>query len=211
MSERASEELRRILTTSIDDYSEKYQLNFLKFLTLSVVRYGLLEDCKDVFSVYETIRDSPIRKSEDYRVAVSLLRHFLEITGCKQAAKLSAHCCEEFNLTSYAPSVSSYQLLFCLACKLVKNENYNRLFESIDAKKLSKPKYDLLDVTSPVELFQSMICKESLHPGNPKLLKQEIVAILEDAQLEQELEFVQHYISHSDGMLPHVLILQLSL
>lgn len=202
MSERAFEELHKILTTITNDYSEKYQLNFLKFLAQSVAQYGLLENCSDVFSVYETIRDSPIRKSEDYRIAVSLLRHFLEITGCEQAAKLSAHCSEEFDLASYTPSLASYQLLFCLACKLVNNENYDDLFESIDAKKLSKPKYDLLDVKSPVELFQSMICKETLHPDNPTLLKQELVEILEGAKLEQELKFV---ISHSNGMLPHML------
>ena len=202
MSERVSEEaFRRILTSINNDYSKKYQLSLLKFLAQSIVKCGLLETCTDVFGVYEKIRDSSICKSVNDHVAISFLRHFLQITGCKRAAELSAYCCEEFDLTAYASSLPSYQLLFCLACRLVKN--FDRFFRSIDAEKLSNSKHDLRDATSPVELFQSMICKETLHPSNPDLLEQELVAILEDAQLEQELEFVRHYFnfSHPQGML----------
>ena len=203
MSEDETEKAVRKLLTNIDgDYSRKYQLNLLKFLALSIpdVKYGQLESCNDVFDVYKKMRASPTLKSEDYRVAVSFLRHFLQITDCEGSTELSAHCCEAFDLTTYAPSLPSYQLLLCLANKLVKNENYDRLFKSIDKKKLSKPKYDLRDVTSPVELFQSMICKDTLHPSDPGLLKRELVEILKAPQLKQEQQFVQRNIP-SHGML----------
>lgn len=195
MSERVSEEAVKILLTNIDnDYSKKYQLNLLKFLAQSIVQYGLLESCSDVFGVYSKMLVSPTLKSKDYRVSLSLLRHFLQITGCEKAVELSAYCYEEFDLTTFAPSLPSYQFLLCLAYKLVKNEHYDRLLKSIDKRKLSKPKYDLHDVTSPVELFQSMILKGTLHPSDPDLLKRELVEILKAAQLKQELQFVQQNI-----------------
>ena len=195
MSEHVSEEVVNKLLTKIDgDYSKKYQLNLLKFMAQSVIEYGLLESCNDVFDVYRKMRVSPILKSEDYRVSLSLLRHFLQITSCEKAVELSAYCCKEFDLTTFAPSLPSYQLLLCLASKLVSNEHYDRLFKSIDKGKFSKPKYDLRDASSPVELFQSMILKGTLHPSDPNLLKQELEGILNAAQLKQELQFVQHNI-----------------
>ena len=196
MSDCISEEaLNEVLTDINNDYS-KNQLNFLKFLAQSVVKYGLLESCKDIFDVHRMIRDSSICKGENCRVKLSLLRHFLQVTGCEKATKLSAFCSEEFELTTYAPSLPSYQLLFSLASKLVRN--FEHFLFSIDTEKLDRSKDDLRVVPSPVELFQSMICKGSLHPGNPDMLKQELEEILSGAQLEHEL---QHYFSHPQGML----------
>jgi hypothetical protein len=194
-SEHVSDGALNALLTSID-YSRIYQLKLLKFVALSVIQYGLLESCSDVFDVYKTM----LVKDGDYHITVSLLRHFLQITGCLRATELSAHCCEEFDLTTCAPFLSSFHLLLCLAYKIDHNNNYNCLLESVDQSKLNKSKLDLRDAISAVELFQSMIFKETLHTGDPDSLKQELVAILEGAQLEQELNFVQCYFNQH-GML----------
>jgi hypothetical protein len=199
MSERVSEESLKVLLTSFDrDYSKTYHLPLLKFLALSVVKYGLLESCSDVFDVYEKMRDS--LKDEDYRVAVSLLRHFLQITACPRAMELSDHC-KKFDLITRAPSLPSYQLLLCLAYKIDRNDHYNRLFKSVDQRKFNKSKYDLRDAISAAELFQSMIFKGTLLPGNRDSLKQELVAILEGAKLEVELKYVQRYFNQQGILL----------
>ena len=194
MSEHVSEEALNSIFTNIDDYCV---LKLLKFVAHSVVKSGVLESCSCVLDVYRKIRDS--LKDEDYRVAVSFLRHFLQITGCPQATELSAHCCEEFDLTTRAPYLSSYHLLLRLAYKTDRNNNYSCLLESVDQSKLSKSKYELYDAISTVELFQSMIYKGTLHPDNINSLKQELAEILKGGQLQLELNFVQNY--NQQGML----------
>lgn len=194
MSENVPEEALNAIFTNIDDYCV---LKLLKFAAHSVVKYGVLESCSCVLDVYRKMRVS--LRDEDYRIAVSLLRHFLQITGCMQAAELSAHCCEEFDLTTCAPSLPSYHLLLCLAYRTDRNNNYDRLLESVDQSKLSKSKYELFDAISAVELFQSMIYKGTLHPDNIDSLKQELTVILKRGQLQLELNFVQH--CNQQGML----------
>ena len=190
MAESEPEELNKILSEIDKKYSKDYQLNLLKFLAESVVPCGRCESCTGVPEVYRMMRDYLARKGEVYRVAVSFLRHMLQITGCKQAKELNAHCCKDFDLTTLAPSLPSYQLLFCLADKLLEEKNDKHFFKCIDENKLNKPKYDL-HVTHPVYLFQSMICERTLDPSNLHSLKKELVTILEAAKLTEELKFLQ--------------------
>ena len=187
-----SEELNRILSTIDTYYSKNNQLNELKFLAQAVVPYGSqLDTCNSIPELYKMMRESHTLRCLDYRYTVSLLRHMLVATGCKQEDILQAHCHEKFDLAIITPSLPSYDLLLCVANNLLQNSsNYKHLLNSIDKKKLSKPKYD---ISSPVDLFQSMICEGTLDPSNLRSLKKELVVILKAAGLDGEVEVVQHW------------------
>ena len=183
-----SEELCGILATVT---TQKGQLNQLKFLAQAVVPYGSqLENCNSIPDLYKLMREcQTLQCSSDYRYAVSLLRHMLMVTGCNQDKKLQPHCHDGFNLVDTAPSLSFfYEPLLHLAEKLLQNSsNYKRLLNSVDKNKLGNSKYD---ISSPLDLFQSMICKGTLDPSNPHSLKK-LVTILEAAGLEDEAQLVR--------------------
>ena len=201
MSERVpkAEEAVTVILSNIDcQYSKEFHLDLLKFLVRSILPHGSVDKCEGIPEIYRTMRHSQALKHKDYRVTVSILRHFLQMTGCEQATELSGHCCKEFDLITVVPTLPSYQLLFCLAREILKNKNYERFLNSIDERKLNKSKHDLHNAE---EVFQSMIYKEALHPCTPSLLKEELEMLLEAAHLEQELQFVQHTMIISNGML----------
>ena len=179
-----SEELYRILST-IDVLKD--QLNKLKFLAQAVVPSGpQLENCNSIPELFKQLRESQSLQHLDYRYAVSLLRHMLASIGCNQGKKLQPHCHKEFNLAKTAPTlVFFYEPLLHSADRLLRNgSNYKYLLNSTDENMLSKPKSD---ISSPLDLFQSMICKGALDPGNPHSLKR-LVTILGAAGLENEAE-----------------------
>ena len=180
-----SEELYGILAT-ID--IQKDQLNKLKFLAQVVVPYGSrLENCNSIPELFKLMRESQALQCSDYRYAVSLLRHMLMVIGCNQDKKLQPHCHKEFD-SEKINSIPFYEPLVRLANKLLQNcSNYKRLLNSIDENKLSKSKSD---ISSPLDLLQSMICKGTLDPSNPHSLKI-FVTILEAAGLEDEAGLIQ--------------------
>ena len=179
-----SEELYGTLAT-ID--TQKDQLNKLKFLAQAVVPYGSrFENCNSIPELFKLMRESRALQRSDYRYAVSLLRHMLVVVGCNQDKKLQPYCHEKFDLAKTAPSLLFfYEPLLCLADKLLQNcSNYKRLLNSIDENKLSKSKSD---ISSPLDLFQSMIY---LDPSNPHSLNK-LVTILESAGLEDEAQLLR--------------------
>jgi hypothetical protein len=198
-----SDELHRILAT-IDVLKD--QLNKLKFLAQVVVPFSpRLENCNSIPELFDLIRQSQPLQRSDYRYAISLLRHMLVSIGCNQGKKLQPHCREEFDLAKVAPSLAVYEPLLRSADRLLQNgSNYKCLLNSIDDKMLSKPKSD---ISSPLDLFQSMICKGTLDPSNPHSLKL-LVTILGEAGLEDEAELFRNQ-SFQHGMcilaLPRVL------
>ena len=204
MDEHVSDGLEAVLS-AIDLYlSPLFQLNSLKFITQSVVPYGQLESCEGVSEVYRKMRDSQALKSEDQGVTISLLRHMLVVTGYKREKELNdldAYCSrEEIDLTMFAPSLLSYELLFQLANMLLENKSYRHFVESIDQEKLNEAKLNFF-VKHPVELFKSMIGNAILDPNDPTSLKKELVTTLSNDGLDKELVFVQSSFQHSSGML----------
>ena len=182
-----SEELNGILATIS---THKDQLDKLKFLAQAIVPSGpQLEGCNGISDLFNLMRESQALQCLDYCYAVSLLRHMFVVIRYNQDEKLQPYCREEFNVAKIAPSLSSfYEPLFHLANKLFQNNsNYKQLLNSTDENELSKPKSD---ISSPLDLFQSMICKGTLDPSNPRSLK-ELVTILELARLEDEARLVQ--------------------
>ena len=203
MSERvpnAEEELIAILSNTCIDrkFSKECHLDLLKFLVRSILPHGSVDKCEGIPEIYRTMRCSQALKREDYRVVVSILRHFLQMISCEEITELSDHCCAEFNLLTIVPALPSYQLLFCLAREILENKNYEYLLHSVDKKKLNKSKFDIHNIE---ELFQSMIYVDALHPCNPSLLKEELEMLLEDDRFKQELQFVQDTMIISHGML----------
>lgn len=182
-----SEELERTLTGIDNYYSRKYHLSMLKFLAQAIVSYGQLESCKSVPEVYKKISS----KCSDYHIAAALLRHMLRVTGYKKKETLQildAHCSEAFDLATVAPSLPFYELLLLLARQLHKNNNYEPFLQYIDESKLNKSKHD---VSSPVDLLQSMICKGTIDPNNICTLKEELITPLNDARMFDEAQFMQ--------------------
>lgn len=182
-----SEELQGILATISP---QKDQLSKLKFLVQAVVPYGSqLKNCNSIPELYKLMRESQALQRVDYRYAVSLLRHMLVVTGYNQDKILQPHCHEKFDLAETAPLLSLfYEPLLHLADKLLQNtSNYKRLLNSIDKNKLSKLKSD---ISSPLDLLQSMICKGTLDPSNPHSLIK-FVTILNAAGLGDEAQLVQ--------------------
>ena len=179
-----SEELYRILAT-IDVLKD--QLNKLKFLAQAVVPFGpQLENCNSIPELFKQLRESQSLQHLDYRYAVSLLRRMLVSIGCNQGKKLQPHCHEEFDLAKIASTlVIFYEPLLYSADRLLQNgSNYKCLLNSTDDNMLSKPKSD---ISSPLDLFQSMICKGTLDPRNLNSL----MKILGTAGLEDEAELLR--------------------
>lgn len=182
-----SEELYGILAI-IDVHKD--QLNKLKFLAQAVMPSGpQLENCNSIPELFKLLRESQPLQHLDYRNAVSLLRHMLVSIGCNQGKKLQPHCHEEFDLVKIAPTlVFFYEPLLHSADRLLRNgSNYKSLLNSTDEKMLSKLKSD---ISSPMDLFQSMICRGTLDPRNPHSLKS-LMTILGAAGLGDEAELFQ--------------------
>ena len=168
--------------------THKDQLDKLKFLARVVVPSSpQLEGCNGIPELFKLMRESQALQCLDYRYAVSLLRHMLVVVRCNQDKKLQLHCHIEFDVEKF-DSMPFYESLVQLANKLDQNSsNYERLLNSIDKNKLSKPKSD---ISSPLDLLQSMICRGILDPSNPQSLEA-LVIILGDAELEDEAELIQ--------------------
>ena len=204
MDEHVLDGLEAVLSAIDQCFSPLFELNSLKFITQSVVPCGQLESCEGVFEVYRKMRDSQALKFEGQGVTISLLRHMLVVTGYKREKELNdldAYCSrEEIDLTMFAPSLLSYELLFQLANMLLENKSYRHFVESIDQEKLNEAKLNFF-VKHPVELFKSMIGNAILDPNDPTSLKKELVTTLSNDGLDKELVFVQSSFQHSSGML----------
>ena len=177
-------------------FSRKYHIHMLKFLANSVVPFGLLESCTSVPEVYKKMKNSSVLRNFEESVVVALLRHMLHVTGYNKEKinLLNPHCSEEFELNTTAPSLRFYEILLLLAGKLVKNNHYREFLASVDENKLNKSRHD---ISSPVDLFQSMILKRTLDPDKYSTLN-EVIAILEACQgLSEESQFMRQSIHQS--------------
>ena len=199
-----SEELYGILAT-IDVHKD--QLKKLKFLAQAIVPSGpQLENCNSIPELFKLLRESQPLQRLDYRYAVSLLRRMLVSIGCNQGKKLQPHCHEEFNLAKTAPTlVFFYEPLLHSADRLLRNgSNYKCLLNSTDENMLSKPKSD---ISSPLDLFQSMIYRGTLDPRNLPSLNS-LMTILGTAGLEDEAELFRQ--SLQPGMYPSLVYAAIS-
>lgn len=181
-----SESIEAILSRIDSQYSRRYQLDMLKFLVQSVVKRSQLESCNSVPEVYKELE----KKCSNPRVAVALLRRMLRATGYEKEAELrslSDHCADEFDLKAVAPSLPFYELLLILAKKLHKNNNYQRFLHSIDDDKLNKSKHD---VSSPIDMLQSMIHKNTIAPDDVSTLNT-LAILLNDLEMLEEAKFLK--------------------
>ena len=193
-----SEELNGILTRIDNYYSRKYHMNMLTFLAQALVPYGQLEFCKSVPEVYNLIERSKILQDSDDGVAVAILRHMLHVTcyNKEETQALDAYCSKEFVLTSLVPSLRFYELLLIVACKLHMCDNYQNFLKSVPENKLNKSRHD---VSSPIDLFQSMICKGTLDPNNISTLEDEVIVLLEESGMTGEAQFMHRSLRCSTG------------
>ena len=192
-----SEPLEGILSIIDSQYSRKYHLDMLKFLAQSVVPHGQLQSCEGVPEVYRAIK----QKCSNDGIAVALLRHMLRVTGYKKQKELQsldAHCAKEFSLNTVAPSLAFYELLLLLAKKLHKNSNYKPFLDCIDETKLNKSKHD---VSSPLDLLQSMLHKRTISPDNHHSLRDELIVPLKSAGLMSEAQFMERSIRSCESIL----------
>ena len=192
-----SEDLDSVLTEIDIHFSRKYHIHMLKFLANSVVAHGLLEECNSVPTVYKKMTESKTLRNHKESVAVALLRHMLHVTGYKREKinLLDAYCSEEFVLTTVAPSLPFYEVLLLLASKLVKNNHYKEFLSSVDENKLNKSRHD---ISSPVDLFQSMILEKTLDPDKFSTLN-EVVTMLEASGMTEESQFMRQSIFNQSG------------
>lgn len=198
---RMPKDLDRVLTDIDNYYSRKYHIILLKFLAQCVVPYGQIEPCDSVHKVYEKIKESNALRSNhrlNDRHAVALLRHMIQVTlGSKddfeeEMKDLGVHCCtaEEFSLIDVAPSLPFLELLLILTSKLLKNNHYKDFLVAVEERKLNKSRHD---ISSPVDLFQSMILKGTLVKGDYSSLKKEVIPILEENRMTEEVEFMRKH------------------
>ena len=177
------------------DSDFKHQLDRLKFLAQAVVPYNSqLQSCSSVLEVYQIVEDC--LNCDDHRIAASLIKHMLMVTGDEELRITNVHCFDEFDLKTVAPLLPSYKLLLRVANMLQNQCNNDKfLLKSIDESKLDRSKVDI-SPDSPMDLFQSMICKGSLDPSNIQLLEMDLLAILEAAKLEDDLQFLRSRCNH---------------
>lgn len=192
---KMSGELNGVLTRIDNYYSRKYHMDMLKFLAQALVPYGQLEFCKSVPEVYNVIKRSRILQDSDDGVAVAILRYMLHVThyNKEETHNLDAHCSEDFVLTSLVPSLRFYELLLILACRLHMSDSYKDFLKSVPENKLNKSRHD---VSSPVDLFQSMICKGTLDPNDISTLN-EVINILEASGMSDEAQFMNRSLQSS--------------
>ena len=180
----ADHDLLRKLLTRIANYYPKKCMRMLRFLTQAVyVSYEQLGDCVSVTEIYDKIVESG--HLSDTASAVALLRYMLCITGYHREndlRELDVHCAEEFSLSSRLPRLPFYERLLVLSSKLLKDGRFERFKSAIDEDKLNKSKQDL---SSPMDLFQSMIYKGTLDPDNYSTLKNEVVPLLEQCAVTE--------------------------
>lgn len=179
------EEVEKLLSKIDSHYSKRVQLKMLIFLAQAIVPIEQLEQCQGVPEVYRKIET----KCSDPRVAVALLLHMLKVTRCnstEELESLSAHSCDESNLN--LPSLRIYEVLLHLGEKLNQNNTYCNFLEYISEDKLNKSKIDL---QSPLEMLQSMICAGTIDPDDPNSLKKELIDPLKCAGLTEEAQFMQ--------------------
>ena len=185
-----SEPIEAVLSRIDSQYSQRYHLGMLKFLAQSVVKHGQLENCNSVLEVYKKLET----KCSSSRIAAALLRHMLRATGYQNEAELqslSNHCANEFDLKTVAPSLPFYELLLILAKKLHKNNNYKRFLHSINDDRLDKSKHD---VSSPIDMLQSMIHKNTVTPDDLNTLHT-LVTLLNDLEMLEEAKFLKQSLS----------------
>ena len=189
-----SESLEKILGRIDSQYSQKYHLGMLKFLAQSVVSYGQLESCNGVPEVYKKLET----KFSDSGVAVAFLRHMLRATGYEKKTELqnlNDHCADEFDLKTVAPSLPFYELLLIFVKKLQRNKNYWPFLHFISEDKLDKSK---LDLSSPVDMLQSMIHKRTITHDDLSTLNELIIPLIELGMLEEANILKQSQIHSSE-------------
>ena len=190
-------ELEDILSEIDNHYSKVLHLKQLKFLAQAVVPHEQITTCISVPEVYWKIN----RKLGDNGKSTALLRHMLRVTGDvneSELQRLSAHCCNDFDLYTVAPTLSFYELLLILMKKLRRHNTYTTFLNYVDQSKLDNSKHDLLQ--SPLDLFQSMIYRGTIDPKKPSKLLGEVANPLRGAGLGEEARFIENSVEE-DGRL----------
>lgn len=183
------ESIEGILSIIDSQFSRKHHMGMLLFLAQCVVPRGQLEKCKSVPEVYRAIKQ---KYSNDH--AVALLKHMIRVTGYKkpeELQRLNAYFTRGFNLNEDAPFLAFYELLLLLAKKLYKNGNFEAFLDCINEDKLNKSKHD---ISSPLDLLQSMLHMGTIDPNNHHTLMTELIVPLKNAGMDDEAQFMKRSI-----------------
>ena len=181
------EEVEKILSKIDKHYSKTVQLKLLIFLAQAISPFEQLKQCEGVPEVYREIE----KKCSDPGVAAALLLHMLKATRynrTEELESLSTHCCNEGTSNTIADSLRVYKDLLCLGGKLIKNNTYHIFLEHISENKLNKSKIDL---QSPLDMLQSMICAGTIDPNDRNSLEKELIVPLKSAELTDEAQFME--------------------